>query len=156
MLDPSYAKNNIPIIASVSEHQVAFFYFLDYLFLFGLQKATRKNENFFELFKDGKPYLSLYHDCKVTRAEFSEGNSFNVYLEKVHDSGYGPELGSRISLSFEAAGVKSVNINQDGNFEDVDEIVYLDDAEETIEIKLVVSGVEFGINCSRVVLDLVK
>ena len=51
-----------------------------------------KHENFFELFKDGAPYVSLYHDCKVTWVEFSKGGDFNVPLERVHDSGHGPAV----------------------------------------------------------------
>lgn len=91
--------------------------------------------NGFELFKDGRPYLSLYHDCKLLGFEYVPGSNFTLFLQKVHDSGYGPEFHSSFSLILDNAQVNALRSNGEGNFEDVNglaldrieqDILYLD------------------------------
>lgn len=110
------------------------------------------NENFFELSRTGKPYLSLYHDCKVTEIAYAEGGAFVVQLQKVHDTGYGPSLGQTVKMVFEDLKFASILATMDGNFEDVDEIVYLGDVKDKARIDMVISGIKFGILCSKIEL----
>ena len=111
-----------------------------------------QNINFFELLRDQKPYLSLYHDCRVEELGYKENEEFHVDLVKVFDSGYGPTLGSKVRLSCKHAIVYAISATVDGNFEDVDEIIYIGDEGVMVNIKLVVSGVEFFIKCEQVEL----
>lgn len=112
------------------------------------------NENFFELFRGGKPYLSLYHDCRVTEVAYSKGGAFVVHLEKVHDTGYGPSLGQAVKMVFEHPEFTRISATMDGNFEDFDEIVYLGESEGKMQIDIVISGMKFGILCSE--LELIE
>lgn len=81
LLDPSYAKNHIPIIASVSEHQPtswSSFYFdlqiLVFLFPAGLYFC-------FKQLTDANIFLILYG---ITSIYFAVSNIFILTLENLH------------------------------------------------------------------------
>ncbi len=112
------------------------------------------NENFFELFRSGSPYLSLYHHCRVTEITYPDDGHFSVYLEKVFDSGFGPPVGSKVILSLENATLESLHSSTDGNFEDLDEVVCIHKNSHKLLIKLVISGVDFYVRCQKIVLHV--
>lgn len=112
-----------------------------------------QNENFFELARDGKPYVSLYHDCRVTELVYPEDGNFVIYLNKVHDSGHGPSVGSNLKFVLTHADITSVRATMDGNFEDVEEVVWLGEEADKQLVNIVVSGVQFSILCTQVILD---
>lgn len=110
------------------------------------------NQNGFELFKDGKPFLSLYHDCELIGLKY-EGQTMSLKLSKTHDSGYGPRQGSHPVLRFTNAVVESVTLSDtNGNFEDINELTPLEQGDDCLKIKISVGSMNFVLTVSAVEL----
>jgi hypothetical protein len=82
------------------------------------------NENGFELQKNGKPYLSLYHDCELESFEYKHGK-FILNLRKVYDSGHGPSFDSKHQLVITDAKIQLIDGDDSGNLEDVTDLTLL-------------------------------
>lgn len=114
--------------------------------------APTIGENGFELFKGGKPYLSLYHDCRLTSLEFENGK-FILTLEKVHNSGYGPPTGSVARLIFSEAKIVRVEAEGEGNFEDVNELTVLGQG-SILRVKVSIGPMNFILQTKKLELSV--
>lgn len=110
------------------------------------------NENGFELFRDGKPYLSLYHDCELIEFHLIEGGDFNLKLRKVTDSSNGIMKGSVSQLVLKNSSVIAVNGNGDGNLEDVNDLTLLEEMSSYLKIRLTIGSIDMVLKTSQIVL----
>jgi len=110
------------------------------------------NENGFELFKDGQIYLSLYHHCRLNHFAFESGKGLVLELTKVYDSKCGPRLGSKNFLTFVDAEILQIDCQDEGNFEDVNELTLMKVAKDRVKVDLMISAMTFTISCRKIVL----
>lgn len=111
------------------------------------------DQNGFELFLSGKPYLSLYHDGRLDDFQYSAERSLVLNLTKVHDSGYGPENGAKLRLEFHDAVVSHIECFGEGNFEDVNELTLLSRSADHVTLRVVIGAMSLTLKTSKVSLE---
>jgi hypothetical protein len=119
-----------------------------------------EHESAIEMQKDGKLFLSVYHECKLQKLTY-QGKTLVLELKKVVD-GYNnpssPKLGDEIQLRFENASITGMHGEDEGNFEDINDLT-LNSVRSTspyLLLSITVAAINFTLECDKVALETVS
>lgn len=110
-----------------------------------------QNENNIELLKNGKLYLSLYHECSVRKLSLEK--NLEITLQKVEDIYQNPKSplkNSHITMIFFNVKLHSLQATDQGNFEDFEELVLIKEMNGRQSYNIVAANLRLNFECDSI------